>query len=118
MLKAIEVDETEYYRIDEADRPLVESIRQVYLYDDAEVTNLCELTPSYWMEPLYVNVYLRDGVDERVAEALYEKYGYEPSEGTYLHAWRTNALGPIELHPPDGLEFDEVLEYFRGNHVL
>jgi len=118
MFKAVEVDETSCYRIDEADRPLIESIRQVYLFDDAEVTNLCELEPSYRLEPLYVNVYLRDGVDDLMAEDLHEKYGQEPSEGTYLHVWRVNGMSPIELHPPEGFELDEVLEYFRGNHVL
>jgi hypothetical protein len=38
----------------------VDAIYGIYLYDENQHTNLAELTPSYYLEPMYCSVYTQD----------------------------------------------------------
>jgi hypothetical protein len=99
----VSLDETQYYSIAEEDKPFIEKIIQIYLFDRNERTYCCELTPSYYLDPVYADVYVKEGTPDDIRDALYEKYCFEPSEGSYYHC------GAIEGIPADRkYQFGEV----------
>ena len=84
----IAIDETDHYTIDEGDAPYIASIRAVYLFNRNERTNVCELTPSYWLIHLYDEVLLSDdgnSLSDAEIEAIREKYENYCGDCIYVH---------------------------------
>ena len=86
--RVIAIDETAHYTFGE-DRPYIEKVLAVYLYDANERTHLCELTPSHFMRFLYNTVVPTQAVDDLSddqQEALYDTYEIENfGEDQYMH---------------------------------
>lgn len=58
----------------------------VYLVNTDETTHCCELTPSYYLEPLYINVVCAEGTSDEDREKAYDIWGDLSScDGTYMH---------------------------------
>jgi len=88
---AVALDETDHYTIEEADRPYIEKIMGVYLFDRNQRTHCCELTPSYWLTHLYDQVILTEvgraleELDGFAADMFYQEYEQCASDGIYTH---------------------------------
>lgn len=130
-INLIALDETEYYNIAEEDRPHIKKILGVYMYQPDVRTHCCELTPSYWLEPLYTTIVFADhvygeGPDDSIEallilqdliDSLDNKYAHEPMEGCYVHC-RVIQARPFNSEHIEGGEFEseeEAREYYQGN---
>ena len=89
---AVSFDFTEYYNIDPADRPYIESIRAAFVFDRNQRTHLCELTASYFLIHLYDYVCLSaaaeqldDDAREELRERLDETYAHCGCDDEYRH---------------------------------
>lgn len=126
-INVIAMDETQYYNIAEEDRPHIKQILGVYLYQPDVRTFCCELTPSYWLEPLYTTIIFADHVygegpddvaDNDLMDELDNKYAHEPMEGCYVHCRVIKARPFAPLEHIEGGEFEseeEAREYYQGN---
>jgi hypothetical protein len=123
---AITFNETQYYNFKPGDKELIKSVNQVYVLNRSEYTYLCEITPSYFLEPVYTWVEVVDGLSDEERERLQEAYEHETSEPTYVHVRVVEAI--IKDHPErvrhygnsdDEDDFmtalDDAREYFQGN---
>lgn len=88
----------------------------IYAYDPAEATHLCEITPSYYLEPFdYVSK--RRLTDEEDSEYRTDLMGDE----IYMNCRNVSAL-PEDLKTTVEIEWDEddtfedqAMDYLRGN---
>ena len=64
----IAFSEIDHYFIKDEDRPHIQDIRGVYLFNHNERTFCCEFTPSYWLIHLYDEVILTPEADEALDE--------------------------------------------------
>jgi hypothetical protein len=122
----VALDETRHYEIDEADRPHIESIMGVYLFDARQAHHLCEITPSYWLVHLYDQVRLTADALEHLPQdeqdRIYEQYEYEGGDDLYVHCHEIDHLADT---PPGAFrfvrcddqpiqtEYDELFEAIR-----
>jgi hypothetical protein len=112
----VSVDETRHYNIDPADLPYVEKICQVYLYDRNERTYCCELTPSYYLDPLYVNIDFTPDTPDDLRDSLQAKYCFEPADGAYMHARIVERFPAERKHQIGSVEsLDEAREDAQSN---
>lgn len=103
------------YAIEEDDKPDIEDIFEVYLFDRSCHVHCCELTPSYFLVYLYTTMQFSKlvmesddpGTDQRRDE-LQSKYTDEGSNDCYIHVWDMERL--IESLQKSG-------EPFRLKHV-
>lgn len=130
--RAIAIDETRYYAIAPEDAPSIKRILQVYVYDASQHTYCCEITPSYYLDPLYTIVEVGADVSDAERDALQEKYGYEPADACYFHCHVIEAME--KAHPDlcarwgvsdaddwarvDGDPMEHVREYWQANCPL
>jgi hypothetical protein len=133
----IAFSEMDHYFIKEEDRPNIQDIRGVYLFDRNERTFCCEMTPSYWLIHLYDEVVLTPEADDALGEcekdAIYQEYEYCGGDNIYVHCHtieaRIEANKRNTVHHYGGTEvsydesdYDEQLEglqeHFCCNHCL
>lgn len=91
----------------------------LYAFDPKEHTHLCEITPSYWLEPVGVEPLEYDGSgdNDRLRDALDEGF-YHGVEGCYAHCSQIDSLGDEyklaeEFDSDDTL--DDARDYFSAN---
>ena len=87
-IRVVSLDETREYQIDEQDKPYIEKIMGIYMYDKLQHTFCCELRPSYWLVHLYDQVILSAFGNELVsdeADKIYEKYENCGGTDNYYH---------------------------------
>lgn len=120
MFKLVEIDETSHYQIDPEDRRLIYQITTVYLYDSSVQTFACTAEGAFEMHPLYVNVYVEDGLREDVVDDLQSRYGEDAGEVCYMTAYRVEATeGQVEVGELKEVQtIDDLIEFYRGNHML
>ena len=134
--RVIAIDETRYYDIEAADKPLIKKILGVYLYDKNEVTHCCELTPSYWLIHLYnLVIFTEEGeaLDEITRDLKRDYYEMSDSEDKYFHCHDVDEMeakaekGTYHIHGDPGVPLTEVPrddqmealhEHFVCNHVI
>ena len=121
--KVIAIDETQFW----SDRIVQEAgwIKQVYLFDESTCVNLCELTPSFRLTPLYFIT------ENEVSDETHEEMMSEPSEETYIHVNQLKRNDLMDLrkfglnfrytnvesqHYKDGEE--RAIEYLNCNHPI
>ena len=115
----VKIDETQYWTPDIIEK--AGKIWAVYLYDADEGTFCCELTPSYFLEPLYYSPEkFIEGIDEReqVEDAFDEVL--RDDRGRYFHCKDIDRI-PEKDKYVSANEFDdleEAREYFLGNRCL
>lgn len=115
--KLIALDETSYLT-DQKFKETIGKLYCIYAYNPNEITNLCELKPSYYLVPLY-HITKNFLSDAEYAEILNLDIG----DPTYLHCSQVDAMDPNLVHEfemdidEDSTddEFDQIYEYFVGN---
>jgi len=121
-IRVIAIDETRFWKQHLQDT--CGKIETVYMYDSSVTTNLCEITPSYELTPLYyviendVDDEIRDKVDENISD----------EEPIYMHCNVVDELESIssengfdfESSESDEYkeEFESARDYLNGNHLM
>jgi hypothetical protein len=121
--KLVSIDETQYW----SDEIVKEAgkIEQVYLFDESTCVNLCEITPSFRLIPLYFIT------ENRVSDDTHESMMMEPSEETYVHCHQLQGDHIMDLRK-FGLNFryansdsehyrqgeERAVEYLQANHPI
>ena len=114
----VAVDETAHW----TDPAFVErcggKIWTLYVYNPNEVTHLCEITPSYYLEPLdYYPASLPE--DENAREEIYDTLLETlclQEQATYMHCRHVDALETRIVEDFDALcDLDGAREYWQGN---
>ena len=91
------------------------SQHDVLVFDPDSGTYCCELTPSYYMEPVYSTFHLKADESDEVLEELDEQLLEYPATDCYIHCSTIDALPhfkdtrelPAELPHAFVLEWDE-----------
>jgi hypothetical protein len=91
-IHVIALEETEFFQLEESERPYIRGIHGVYFYDKNCHTYCCELSPSYYFHFLYYTVIVHESVDDSVRERLSDKYETLPSEDMYINVYLADAL--------------------------
>lgn len=113
-VSAVALDETRYYSIAEADKPLIKAIKSVYIYNRDERTFCCEITPSHYLEYLYTYVEYADEPSDEVQDHITTTYCYEPTDDFYMHCHVVKRLA--ESKDCGSFEsMQEAREYLQGN---
>lgn len=90
-------------------------VRSIWVYDPAERTHLCELTPSYALHLAYVDVVTIDDTPEDIRDELNENMNMDETF-TYLHCRDVEKLTERRTFEADDLE--GAREYLQGNWIL
>jgi hypothetical protein len=90
--RVVALDVTANYWIDEQDRPLIERIDDVFLYDKSERTHCCEWTPSYYLIYLYTSILCREAMDEHRRDELDQKYAHIATDNCYVHCHQIDVI--------------------------
>ncbi len=122
-LKLVAIDETANW--DEKIVKKTGKIEQVYIYDEAVTTYYAELSPSYYLTPLYFRT------EKRMSDQVHEDMMMEPAEEIYAHCSQVDAMERVDVKKykanfrftnPDNKfyrdKFEEAREYFSRNHVM
>lgn len=109
-IKSVMIDETEYWS--EEIQKAAGKVYQYYIFNPAEVTYCCEITPSYTLIPVYFETENRideDTFHEMVCANL-------PSPDFYMHCREVDKIA--KEVPQEFDDMDEASEYYFGNHNL
>jgi len=116
---AVAIDATDHFVIAE---PFIERLLAVYIFDQNEITHLCEAEASHYLHGVYYSVILKDDTPDDIAEYIDEIYGVGGPEDTYMHACRLDQLDPENVidvsdrfADDDDDALDDTVEYLRGN---
>lgn len=120
----VEFDETEFWTIDEADKPFIAKIVGTYLFDRNERTFLCSSTPAYWLQCVGQYVRLVEGLDPEAndyqGEHIRDKYENQASmkdADGYYECRDVDNLPATQLHHHTDIEatdFEEALDELDG----
>ncbi len=125
-MHVIALDETKYWRDDIA--KACGTIKRVYMFDRNQQTYCCEITPSYFLYPLYS--FASNEISDEIYDDLMAGDG-SSREGIYMHVSDIDSMDPlpkgfshhldggIKYYAPDGKKYRQIIEaaeeYFRGN---
>jgi hypothetical protein len=113
---AVGLDVTRHYQIEDEDKPFVDKIIDVFIYNKNECTHCCELTPSYYLEYLETFVLFEGDVPDEVRERIDERYCHEPTEDCYAHTYFVDGLTKWHVKFPGEAEnLEEARDYWSGN---
>lgn len=131
-IQIIEIDHT-YHWSDEM-RAKVDRICTVYLYDRSVVTHCAELTPSYELIPLYYNFSTKPNQvrNDELAEEIDNEFHNE--EPIYIHCNKIETFTHVvdlamrmkninkrfvgRKSRAYNRHIEEMVEYFKDNHIL
>lgn len=113
--RAVGLDVTSHYHIDDEDKPYVERIIDTFFYDRTEHTHLCEMTPSYFLRYLSTFIVSKENTPEHVREHLDQKYCYEPTEDSYVHVSDVDRITEFTATYGEDADEETVREYWSGN---
>lgn len=121
-IRVVAIDETRHWTKEIQD--LCGTIKTVYMYDSSVQTHCCEITPSYYLTPLYYII--ENEVSDETYDLVNENLANE--EPMYMHCNVVDELESIasekELDFEDSESeeyrehFEEVREYLNGNHLI
>lgn len=123
-LKLVVIDQTEAWSDEIVNK--AGKLSAVCLYDERVETHLMDLSPSYYLTPLYTITERQ--VDEDTHEEIVLNDDLTPF---YLYCRGVDALKPMDLakykvnirftnseSESYRNNFEDAVEYFRGNHVI
>lgn len=125
-LKIVVIDESQYWKEDIL-KACGGKIETVYMYDASEATRCCEITPSYYLIPLYYVPAVH--VSDEIHAELIDTFSNE--EPMYVHCSDVDKLTHIEISALNNKSIrrternqknydtfiEEKREYFNCNHV-
>lgn len=119
-IRLVAIDETRHWA--EAIQKACGKIKTVYMYDTSVATNLCEITPSYELTPLYYVT------ENEISDRVFDIMSGEDMEPMYMHCNVVDALDSIaseqelEFESSESDEykehFEEVKGYLNCNHLI
>lgn len=121
-IRVVAIDETRHW--DKEIQDLCGTIKTVYMYDSSVQTRCCEITPSYYLTPLYYVI--ENEVSDEVWDMVNDNLVNE--EPMYMHCHVVDELESVQTK--NGFEFEssedeeyrehfeEVREYLNGNHLI
>jgi hypothetical protein len=127
-INVVALDETHDWADEIQQKVLGSKIYSVYIFNDAEVTHLCEFTPSYWLQ--FVGIITEPSPElEAYTESLSEEdrdefYNFElesNSSSIYVHCHQIDGNPTvIQYHSPDPEkavddEMEMIRESLQGN---
>lgn len=135
--RVVALVETSGYNIAACDKPFIDCIRGIYVYDKNTVTHCCEMTPSYYLIHVYDQVILTEAGNELnhiAQDKIFEKYEqHGESDDKYVHCRNIDKI-ESEATPYyyykygnpkvsfDDVEYDQQMEslreHFQGNCPL
>lgn len=101
----------------------------VYAYNPSEYTYCCELTPSYWLEPIACHVVPHSlDIEEflqvlNVDEEWLTEIEYPLEDGIYVHVQNFKDEVDVETHydidftQEENLIFADILEAYNANPI-
>jgi len=117
-LKLVKIDETEFW-----DKKIVKKAGKVfgiYIFDETQTTNLCEITPSNHLRFLYT--FTEKSVDDKTDETIRFE---SQNDDMYVHCGQAEKMKvekeyEFEYEGESGgedyeNEFERVMDYERGN---
>lgn len=109
---------TEYYTIENKDKPFIKQIIAIYFYDAESHTYCCEITPSYLLENLSGDIIFSDDCPDDIKDELLNKYIYSQEwDDAYMHCSDVKSIKNQHHYGP-AENSDEVREYYQGNPVF
>jgi len=120
-IRVVAIDETRHWidRIQKA----CGKIEAVYIYDASVQTNLCEITPSYYLETMYYVT------EKEISDEMWSELNANMSENDAYH--HCNGIDAMEsLSANNNIDFEtseseeykehyeEVKEYCNCNHLI
>ena len=119
-IRVIAIDETRFWKKEIQDA--CGKIETVYMYDSSVTTNLCEITPSYELTPLYYVT------EKEISDELFDSMRSEEMNEIYMHC---NVVDELEsISSSQGFDFESygsdeykeelesAREYLNGNHLI
>lgn len=119
VFKMVALDQTEFW--DDATKSVTGRIQEVYLYDEASVTHLCEITPSYALRFMYniaENPIGDDPTDEYpMVPGFDSATEFERQNGgedwTYMHATTIDRTADRFKYACEDVTDDDEVEIYR-----
>ncbi len=121
-IKVVAIDETHQW--DKSIQEVCGTIKTVYMFESSVVTHCCELTPSYYLTPLYYVI--ENEVSDEVFDTVNDNLVNE--EPMYMHCRVVDELETIDSEQEFDFEsseseeykeyFEEVREYLNCNHLV
>ena len=118
--RVVAIDETRHWSKEFQDA--CGTIKTVYMYDSSVTTNLCEITPSYELTPLY---YI---TENEISDEMHSEMMEQEMEPIYMHCNVVDELESIATENAFDFEssedeeykdgFEEVREYLNCNHLM
>ena len=122
----VSIDETEYWKDDI--KECCDKIYTVYLVNKAEITHCCELSGSYWLEPLYYEEVCNEGLTDKEIDwleseimdaSIHEQGGYYSEHYHFDSEIDVNSFFQWDIEEETIEEAIENLkEYLMCNHVM
>lgn len=113
------LDFTRHYNIKDEDKPYIDRIVDVFMYDANTHTHCCEVTPSYWMMWLYTFVVWKGEPSEEVRERIDARYCHEAADDCYMHVagvqMLTDFAASYDGQDAKDITEDDIREYWSGN---
>lgn len=125
----VAIDETAHWNLDDEDRPYIEKMMGLYIYDRNEHTYCCELTPSYYLRFIGGSIWYTDAVTDEIKDRISDKYADSLYSGDDCYMWVAHVEAMAEEYKDHYGEFNEesyaeltpvemedaVREYYNGN---
>jgi hypothetical protein len=124
----VRLDETAVWSFPEDLRPYIKRVWSVYLFDRSQAVHLCEITPSYWLAPLYQYAEFNDPPpSDEVRERINDLIDSTEHDDVYYHCHFLEGLiekgdetrivyrGRRDLAEDE--DRDEVFEEIRERHA-
>jgi len=110
-IRVVAIDETRHW--DRAIQSVCGKIQTIYMYDTSVTTNLCEITPSYELTPLYYVI--ENEVSDKTRELVDGNSASE--EPIYMHCNIVDELESISSEQGFDFENSEDEEYKEGFEI-
>jgi hypothetical protein len=92
----IRLETTQYWKEEFLKKHKIKKVFDIHLYNQAEKTYCCEITPSYELNYVQTDAELEEGVEDDVAEAAHDAVMAESGNNelvSYYHIWAIEAMG-------------------------
>lgn len=119
-IKLVKINETRHWSKEIQDA--CGTIETVYMYDSSVTTNLCEVTPSYELTPLYYVT------ENEISDEIHSEMTGEEMEPIYMHCHVVDLMDKFDTQKGFDFEssedeeykesFEEVREYLNCNHMI
>ena len=106
----VAIDETEDWLDEITD--FTGRIYTQYVFNPDEVTHCCEVTPSYYLQPVryQTEVAVAENAMDDIEAALCE------SPALYVHCHKIDAMPADQKLEKEFDDLDDALDYWQGNH--